>query len=245
MSTSTIKSKYWRCLMYPDSLYDESTQALIDSINKDDYIEEEGIILKGSKDIHLSSNWEKIVTIEGDLGLDTIISPLHDSDLKSDGTPVKPHRHVIRRYSNLVSFDRFKMDCDNIGFVTYPNAYQSKLSNFNQALLYLCHLSKRAIRENKHVYSPEDMLFFGEYGYEDYIKLIDSVELDKTDRRQLINDIYDWCKDNRCYSMCDLFEFSRDNKPEWNNFLCQSGSGGIIRELMMSLNYRYGKGGDF
>lgn len=86
---------------------------------------------------------------------------LHDKDVKEDGNPVEPHFHIFLLFTGPknASFvaKRFN-DEDNHVQLWNKNhkEKQSDLNSWNNAISYACHLTSKARKENKHLYSPDE-----------------------------------------------------------------------------------------
>lgn len=56
-------------------------------------------------------DWKDILRLKG---LPIAISPLHDKDLNADGTPKKPHYHIILCFGNSTTFNNVKSITDEL-----------------------------------------------------------------------------------------------------------------------------------
>lgn len=72
------------------------------------------------------------------LKLPVFVSPLHDLDVKDDGSLKKPHYHVILRYACQVSVSRATKDLLSLG-VSQPPEIVKSLRAYSR---YLCHLDQ-------------------------------------------------------------------------------------------------------
>ena len=78
-------------------------------------------------------NWEDKLK---ELHIPFIVSPLHDKDLKPDGTTKKPHYHIIVRFRSKKSFKQIKEGvCDPLG-----GPHPQPVFDFPMMVRYLAHL---------------------------------------------------------------------------------------------------------
>lgn len=82
------------------------------------------------------------------------ISPLHDKDLKEDGSPVKPHYHGIISFPSQVWAFSF---CRQFHINVMPQALKNKFGNRTGAILYLTHSDDKSRKEGKVQYPYEDI----------------------------------------------------------------------------------------
>ena len=126
-------------------------------------------------------NWREQLR---DMLVPGFISPLHDKDVNADGTPKKPHWHVILTFKGLKSYEQVKAITDKL------NAPAPQVCKDTRAYArYLCHLDN----PEKAQYEPaqvENMCGT------DYLENIRSA----ADTDTALNEMMDWCIDERCYS---------------------------------------------
>lgn len=117
-------------------------------------------------EIYLDS-CEDFVDIAERIGLPMAFSPLHDKDIKKDGTLKKPHRHVILAFSNTTTF----------------NTALSIAKQFNANTVLPCdsikgsydyHVHKN--NKDKYHYSDDDRILLNGFNIFDYIPLTDDLE---------------------------------------------------------------------
>lgn len=82
------------------------------------------------------------------------ISPCHDSDKKSDGTPDKPHYHGCITFKNQVWAYSF---CRRFHISVMPERLKDKFGNRTGFILYMTHSDETSIKEGKHQYAWEDI----------------------------------------------------------------------------------------
>ena len=57
------------------------------------------------------SNWKEILQLRG---IPVCISPYHDKDVNPDGTPKKPHYHIILCFPNTTTYNNVKSITDSL-----------------------------------------------------------------------------------------------------------------------------------
>lgn len=148
-------------------------------------------------------NWREQLR---DMLVPGFISPLHDKDVNADGTPKKPHWHVILTFKGLKSYEQVKAITDKL------NAPAPQICKDTRAYArYLCHLDN----PEKAQYEPaqvENMCGT------DYLENIRSA----ADTDTALNEMMDWCISERCYSFFRLSNYARMNRHDWFRVLTQS-----------------------
>lgn len=157
-------------------------------------------------------SWIKVLE---DQLLEILVSPLHDKDLKDDGSLKKPHYHVIISYKNPTNYRKAVEFFDSIGGV-YPNPETSwslflkecRIRNFSEASSYLCHL----YQPKKHRYNTEDVMTFGAV---DYLAVIRTDELDD----KVLDEIEEFIEVNQVVSFNSFQRYVRRYRPEWRYYI--------------------------
>ena len=135
------RTRNWSCIIYPrQGLEGEQTEC--------------------------PENWAEIL---GEMGVKCAVSPLHDKDVKPDGTPKKPHRHVVFAYDGVKTEKQAREDFAKIGGVGCE-AVRSLYSMTR----YLTHKDDK----DKAQYSTLDVLTFGGYEYKRYVETKEDEERD-------------------------------------------------------------------
>lgn len=154
----------------------------------------------------MPKNWRDILT---DFHITIIISPLHDKDINPDGTPKKPHYHV------LLIFDTVK---------TKKQAEEIS-SSVNGTNCIMCQSVNGMIRYTIHKDNPEK----AQYDRKD-IDVIGSYDVDEAfknsiDRYIMIKEMIEYIKNNNVTEYIDFMEFCANNKFEdWFKLLCDNCS---------------------
>lgn len=130
-------------------------------------------------------NWTEILQ---ETGLPFAVSPYHDKDVNPDGSPKKPHYHVICYYENPTTYKNVKTNvCDKIN-ATIP----LKLESMRGMYRYHLHLDN----PEKYQYNDWERQFFNGF---DVMKV---TELTRTEVQKLLREIVSFIQDN------DILEYS-------------------------------------
>lgn len=153
-----------------------------------------------------------------------IISPLHDKDLKDNGTSKKPHYHVIVLFEGGKSPDLVQEICDYCGGA---NGYVEVIIDKRKAIRYLSHID----HPHKFQYSRYDYVCSGvtvsKY-FDDDDETINKVALE----------IFDWIRDTHCRHFNVLVDYClENNKKEWFNRLRRDLSP-IVKNYMSGIRYQ-------
>ena len=98
--------------------------------------------------------------IVSDLKVETIISPLHDSDINPTGEPKKPHYHVMIMWESVKTKEQVMKIFKSFGGVGCE-----PVNSIRGMARYFCHLDN----PEKFQYPEENVIT---YGGADYFKLI-------------------------------------------------------------------------
>lgn len=79
----------------------------------------------------LPENYQEIII---NTGLPMVFSPLHDSDINPDGTPKKPHYHVICYYENTTTYKNVKENVCELLNGTIPIKLESMVGMYRYHL---------------------------------------------------------------------------------------------------------------
>lgn len=163
-------------------------------------------------------NYQSFICKLDDTHIAYAVSPLHDSDLKEDGSGEikKAHYHVVLCFSSVKTREQvseiFKsLNCVGCEVIDSIRGY----------MRYLCHLDS----PEKAQYSPHLVRFSG-LDYAEMCAL-------PADRYSYIGEMMDYIDENKIRSFAELMRVSRTNRPEWFKCLCDS-SALIMREYIKS-----------
>lgn len=134
------------------------------------------------------------------------ISPLHGNDFNPDGTPKKPHHHVILTFKGLKSYEQVKEITDELN-----QPIPQICKDVRAYARYLCHLDN----PEKAQYLPSEV---ENLCGTDYLEVVKSA----ADTDTALSEMMDWCMDHGCCSFFQLSNFARKERPDWFRVLSQS-----------------------
>lgn len=165
------------------------------------------------------SNWRELVQ---ETFLEAYISPLHDKDKNPDGTPKKPHYHVVLAWSGPTTFSNAKNIMGEFKGVIQPKV----IGSLRGVCRYLCHLDN----PEKAQYSPEDVICYNGADWNTVINL-------KSEKYTAIEEMQAFCDKYRITSFLILNTYARAHrKADWFRTLCDNGSY-IMREYCKSMEW--------
>lgn len=104
-------------------------------------------------------NWKEILQLRG---IPVCISPYHDKDVNPDGTPKKPHYHIILCFPNTTTYNNVKSITDSLN-----QPIPISLDAVNGYYRYLTHKDN----PEKYQYSPEDIETLNGFSIDDFVEL--------------------------------------------------------------------------
>lgn len=132
------------------------------------------------------------------------ISPLHDRDVNADGTPKKPHYHVMLFFDGKKNYEtQIKPLFDAIGGVGREDIVSAR--GYTR---YLCHLDN----PEKAQYSPDDVIAFGGANYAYDIQ-------SPSDERAQIGLMEDFIRQNKIELLADFVNYCKHNNQVWHVIL--------------------------
>lgn len=126
-----MRRKYWTFVIWPSDVFDEGL----------------------TKDYQRYEFRRQITEGLGDMVIPSLISPIHDKDVKDDGMLSKPHCHVVsmweqpQRYKAVLETIRIGCGFDNVKYV-------QPVANLRAMMRYLIHLDN----PEKVQYDPKDVI---------------------------------------------------------------------------------------
>lgn len=150
--------------------------------------------------------------------IQALLSPLHDKDVKEDGTPKKPHYHLELLYSTGRTEESVRKDTVSIGGVGLE-ILKSKVGYAR----YLCHLDN----PEKAQYDPKDVK---EFGGINYMSLIET-----KNKSHVYADIIKYIDDTHIKSYAQLLRYAMRFEPIWFETLCKNGI--VIKDYLRSNNF--------
>lgn len=142
-----------------------------------------------------------------------LLSPLHDSDLASDGSLKKPHYHLLFVFDSLKSCDQVK---DLIA--TFGGVGCEIVNSLVAYARYLIHLDD----SDKHQYSSDDVIAYG-IDYQSFI-------VRPSDKYELMARVIDFCESTGCTSFRRLLLYARHSDFEMFKILCDNSY--VVREFL-------------
>lgn len=150
-------------------------------------------------------NWVEILR---EIHVPALISPLHDSDIQSDGTPKKPHYHVQIMFDSNKSRRQAQRIFDQIHGVGIL-----MLDCCRSYARYLCHLDD----PDKALYDTNQVIALGGATYDKYVD-------DTSSSPAIIAEMIDYCNKTNEKYFCNLLDYARSNHEEWLKVLCHGGT---------------------
>ena len=144
-------------------------------------------------------NWAEIIDR---LGVKCAVSPLHDRDVKEDGTFKKPHRHVVFAYDGVKTEKQAREDFAQIGGVGCE-----QVRSLYSMTRYLTHKDS----PDKAQYSSLDVLTFGGFEYKRYC---DTKEDKEEDTAAKMGQIITICAEHDLYDFGTLADYLMSEEPE-------------------------------
>lgn len=143
-------------------------------------------------------NWKNKLK---ELHVPFIVSPLHDKDLKQDGTKKKPHYHIIVRFRSKKSFKQIKEGvCDPLG-----GPHPQPVFDFPMMVRYLAHLDD----PEKAQYDIEDIEVYGNIDVKQYLYNHQEYQM------EILKDILNFCEVYDITEYSTICNYARDERPGW------------------------------
>lgn len=139
------------------------------------------------------SNWRELLQLTG---LECVISPLHDKDVNPDGTPKKPHYHIIICYQGPTSYNVVKTLCDSLN-CPIPQYLESVKGYYR----YLTHMDN----PEKAQYNKDDIEALNGFNILNY------VEITKAEAAEYKRKIQTLIREKDIIEYCDLLDYLIDN----------------------------------
>lgn len=160
----------------------------------------------------------------GETMVEAFVSPLHDKDVNPDGTPKKPHWHVLMSFGSLKTAAQVAEVMKEFGCTLSPE----RVKNTRGYARYLCHMDN----PEKAQYNPSDIKSFGGWDYLSIIGL-------PSDKYMLLGEMMDYCDENEIYSYRLLLRFARKEREDWFRCLCDEGTY-VMKEYLKSAAWEDG-----
>lgn len=151
-----------------------------------------------------------------ELHVPCLISPLHDKDINPDGTPKKPHFHVLLLFESVKSPQQVKEMLKKVKSVGCE-----KVNSVRGYTRYLCHLDN----PEKHQYNPAGVQSLSGADYQSTVELA-------SDKRETSREIISFCREYGIISFSSLIEYADAYREDWLVYL--SKSGWLVKEYLKS-----------
>lgn len=150
-------------------------------------------------------------------------SPLHDKDMNADGTPKKPHWHILLLFDGKKSYEQVKELTDKL-HATIPQ----KCASAKGLVRYMAHLDN----PEKVQYDKGAIIGHGGIDVAEYLKPTSS------SRYQLIGEMMDFVREQNIIELEDLAYYARTERfDDWFPLLCDN-SAYIMGEFIKSHRHR-------
>lgn len=152
-----------------------------------------------------------------ELGLPTVVSPLHDKDVWTArdekknpnhraGEPKEPHRHLLVMYDHSVPYEQVATDFDFL---------KSKNIKFVKSLpamaRYLTHMDSK----DKARYDADGICEFGGADWRDLCATT-------SDKHEALKEMRAFIRDNNIIDFCAFWDWCDENNDEWSRLLDDS-----------------------
>lgn len=149
--------------------------------------------------------WEEVLS---SYHVPAFISPLHDKDVLPDGTPKKPHYHVLIMFDNVKNPDQVTEI-----FTSFCGVGCEIIQSVCGYARYLCHLDEL----NKYHYSIDDVRCIAGA---DYFNMTHT----SADRYKALNDMRQYCMENDIVSFSDFWDYCAVNNYEWFKLIADNSA---------------------
>lgn len=154
------------------------------------------------------------------LHIEAYLSPIHDKDLFLDGTPKKPHNHLLLCFdgSRKLEFaQKIVKDLQGVGTeIVYSKRGMAR---------YLCHLDN----DDKPKYDTNKVISF----CGDYLKFLEGPDT----KDFLLSQIFDFIDGHNMTSLSKLIRYARTKEKAWWHFLQSKQNTSLILDYMKSFKY--------
>ena len=145
-------------------------------------------------------NWREILKNQH---VPAFISPLHDRDINADGSPKKPHWHIVLKFAGKKSLNQVT-EITNALNAPAPQVCK----DIRAYARYLCHLDN----PEKAQYDVGEVECLGGADYLETISTAADIDI-------LVSEIEAWIDEQGCYSYAGLCRYARQYRPDWARLL--------------------------
>lgn len=144
-------------------------------------------------------NWADILA---EMGVKVAVSPLHDKDVLGDGSPKKPHRHVLLAFDGVKTAEQVKELTAKIGGVGVE-----PINSLYAQTRYLTHQDN----PEKAQYSSVDVLTFGGFEYRRYASTKEDEEKETIGK---MGQIFSVIAEKNIYEFADIADYLMSEAPD-------------------------------
>lgn len=166
-------------------------------------------------------NWREILASE--LLVPAILSPLHDKDVNADGTPKKPHYHVLMMFEGNKSYSQIKEISDMFSGVS-----PKKCISVRGSVRYWCHLDN----PEKHQYPESEIQCFCGADKEEALKKTASY------RYMILREMYDFVMQQKITEITQLLDYCLSHSKEDWFVMLVDGQAHLIKDVIKSLRHQ-------
>jgi hypothetical protein len=145
-------------------------------------------------------DWREIIRAEH---CKAWVSPYHDSDISADGSPKKPHWHVVLAYAGKKSINQIQAVSDKLSGVKVLWE-QCAVADLRGMVRYLVHFDDA----NKHQYRMDEIECYGGADKLEFFQGADDVD-------ECVGQMLDWLDEQGVTSFSMLARYARANRPDW------------------------------
>lgn len=167
-------------------------------------------------------NWQEILA---SFCVKAFVSPLHDKDINPDGTPKKPHYHVILAFNGVKSIEQAQFIFNEIGAIMCQ-----PVNDLVGYCRYLVHMDN----PEKYQYDPKEVLSFSGADWSETIKT-------SADRYKALNNICDYIATKNIVSYSILIDELRTENYEWFKVACDNTV--FLKEYLKSKDWTNNRDG--
>lgn len=150
-------------------------------------------------------NWRDIID---DWHIEWVESPLHEYDTNADGTPKKPHWHVLLMFGGVKTYEQVR-EMTDVLCCPIP----TRVHNAKALVRYMAHLDN----PDKAQYQISDIVSHGGVDVADLLKPSSS------ERYTYIREMQAWCNENNITEFNELFDYAAECRfDDWFPLLCDS-----------------------
>lgn len=154
---------------------------------------------------------DDMITLLEDTRLEIVVSPIHDKDIKDDGTLKKAHYHIGVFYPTLKSISQVYDTFSEIGIIQNEN--QIKIIDDVKGFLdYLTHKN----HPTKAQYKIDDIVCINQFTL---VKWYQYSQKGCIDENALRREIKNFIKENDVIYYCDLSDYATLFKNEWEEII--------------------------